>query len=77
MRYLINAVIAFGVSLTVAGLCSFVFGLVLKGPIYVQACQYGLNWVNGNWLPGHYCFLGTLLASTGSGLIALGGLSRK
>lgn len=75
MRFVLSLVIALGVSLAVGGLLSFIFGLTLQGAIAVQTCIPGLGWVNGEWPPGLYCFLGALLASAGSGLIALGSLN--
>ncbi len=77
MRLLLSVVIAIGVSLTVGGLCSFIFGLATKDAIAVQTSLPGLGWFNGSWWPGQYCFLGALLASIGSGCIAIGALNRS
>jgi len=77
MRLVLSLVIAFGVSLTVGGSFSFIFGLATREPIAVHTSFCGLGWVNGSWWPGQYCFLGAILASVGSGLIALGGLNRR
>jgi hypothetical protein len=76
MRFLFSIVIAVGVALTVSGLFGFIFGLAMKEPINVHTRICGLEWVNGDWWPGQYCFLGALLASLGSGLITFGGLNR-
>jgi hypothetical protein len=77
MRFVLSLVIAVGVSLAVAGLLSFVFGLTEKEPISVHTTLYGFRWVNGDWWPGQYCFLGAILASVGCGVIAFGGLNRR
>ena len=75
MRIFLSIIIAIGVALAVGGLCSFIFGLALKDPIAVQTNLPGLGRLNGNWWPGQYCFLGALLASIGSGCIAIGMLN--
>lgn len=77
MRSLLSFAVAFGMSVTVAGLLAFTYGLTLKDPVYVH---FPLDWLapySGYWWPGQYCFLGAILASVGSGLIALGALCRK
>ena len=77
MRIVLSLIVAFGVSLTMAGLFSFIFGLALKEPIAVHTCLTGLGWLNGDWWPGQYCFLGAVLASIGSGFITLGVMNRR
>ncbi len=72
MRFVLSLVIALGLSLTVGGLLSFIFGLTLKDTIYVRL---GLGSFDGVWASADYCFLGALLASIGSGLIVFGGLN--
>ena len=76
MRFVFSVVIALGVMLAVGGLLSFIFGLGLNDAISVHTTLFGLGWLNGEWWPGNFCFLGALLASIGSGCIALGGLNR-
>ncbi len=72
MRFLLSLVIALGVTITVGGLLSFVFGLIRQGYVHV----HGFGPLDGDWSNNDYCFLGALLASVGSGLITVGGLNR-
>lgn len=75
MRIFLSLVVALGLSLTVAGLLSFIFGLDLKGAIVINSVLLGS--LNGDWSSGHFCFLGALLASIGSGVIIVGWLNWK
>jgi hypothetical protein len=66
MKLAATLTMALGVATVVAGCLAFTFGLSTTDVVNVV----GFGPMNGLWEPADYCFLGTILAAVGSGLLA-------
>ena len=58
--------VALGAAMVIAGGLAFTFGLSTSDVVLVA----GFGPLDGLWLPSDYCFLGTILAAVGAGLIS-------